>query len=93
VNALDHALRSALAGTYPEIARFDLADFKVRILDATHGTDAVTRVLITTVDTEAGREWRTVGVAPNVIEASWEALADALRYGLIHAGVSPREGS
>jgi 2-isopropylmalate synthase len=92
VNALDHALRFAVVGTYPEIERFDLVDFKVRIVDASHGTDAVTRVLITTMDTETAAEWRTVGVGPNVIEASWEALTEALRYGLIHAGVEPREG-
>ena len=90
VNALDHALRTAVQGFYPEIERFELTDFKVRIMDASHGTDAVTRVLITTVDTEAGGTWRTVGVGPNIIEASWEALSDALVYGLIHAGVDAK---
>ena len=89
VNALDQALRSAVAQFYPDIHRFELTDFKVRIMDASHGTDAVTRVLITTTDTdpEVARTWRTVGVGPNIIEASWEALTDALVYGLIHAGV------
>ncbi|MFO7243791.1 MAG: citramalate synthase [Actinomycetes bacterium] len=90
VNALDHALRSALAAVYPEIERFDLVDFKVRITDAAHGTDAVTRVLITTLDSETGLSWVTVGVGPNIIEASWEALTDALFYGLIKAGVTPK---
>lgn len=90
VNALDHALRGALTSMYPEIARFELTDFKVRIMDASHGTDAVTRVLITTVETETGRSWRTVGVGPNIIEASWEALTDALFYGLLKAEVKPR---
>lgn len=89
VNALDHALRSALAKVYPEIERFDLTDFKVRIMDASHGTDAVTRVLITTVDTVTGRTWRTVGVGPNVIEASWEALTDSMYYGLLKQDVTP----
>ncbi|MCB2412507.1 citramalate synthase [Demequina sp. TTPB684] len=89
VNALDHALRQALVSVYPEIARFELIDFKVRIMDACHGTDAVTRVLITTVDTDSGYTWRTVGVGPNVIEASWEALTEALFYGLLKAGVAP----
>jgi 2-isopropylmalate synthase len=89
VNALDHALRQALTSVYPEIDRFDLVDFKVRIMDASHGTDAVTRVLITTLDTETGLSWVTVGVGPNIIEASWEALTDALFYGLIKAGVAP----
>ena len=90
VNALDHALRTALVEVYPEISRFDLTDFKVRIMDASHGTDAVTRVLISTIDADTGLAWRTVGVGPNIIEASWEALTDALRYGLIKAGVEPR---
>ena len=89
VNALDHALRMALVSVYPEIERFDLVDFKVRIMDASHGTDAVTRVLITMVDTVTGRSWRTVGVGPNVIEASWEALTDSLFYGLLKADVTP----
>lgn len=89
VNALDHALRTALAKVYPEIARFELVDFKVRIMDASHGTDAVTRVLITTVDSETGVAWRTVGVGPNIIEASWEALTDALQFGLLKLDVTP----
>jgi 2-isopropylmalate synthase len=89
VNALDHALRQALASVYPEIDRFDLVDFKVRIMDASHGTDAITRVLITTLDTETGHSWVTVGVGPNIIEAAWEALTDALFYGLLKAGVAP----
>ncbi|WP_141012825.1 citramalate synthase [Nocardioides sambongensis] len=80
VNALDQALRSAIGQAYPEIAKFELIDFKVRILDQGHGTDAITRVLIETSDGEAS--WVTVGVGANVIEASWEALADSLTYGL-----------
>ncbi|MBN2176779.1 MAG: citramalate synthase [Demequinaceae bacterium] len=90
VNALDHALRTAVQGLYPEIAKFELTDYKVRILEASHGTDAITRVLITTVDTGTGQTWRTVGVGPNVIEASWEALTEALTYGLHHAGVEAK---
>jgi len=90
VNALDHALRSALVSVYPQIENFELSDYKVRIMDASHGTDAVTRVLITTVDTQTGTTWRTVGVGPNMIEASWEALTDALFYGLVKMGVEPR---
>jgi 2-isopropylmalate synthase len=90
VNALDHALRQALTSVYPEINRFELTDFKVRILDASHGTDAVTRVLITTADIETGVLWRTVGVGPNIIEASWEALVDAMVYGLIKADVAAK---
>ncbi|MDR1426173.1 MAG: citramalate synthase [Bifidobacteriaceae bacterium] len=88
VNALDRALRSALVEVYPELERIALVDFKVRILDSSWGTDAITRVLIESTDTE--RTWRTVGVGPNIIEASWEALVDSLDYGLIHFGVEPR---
>ena len=87
VNALDHALRQAIEQTYPDVARFHLTDFRVRILDQGHGTDAVTRVLIETSD---GKDtWVTVGVGANMIEASWEALVDALTYGLRHHGVQP----
>ena len=88
VNALDQAFRLALRRIYPEIERFELTDFKVRILEAEHGTDSVTRVLLTMANN--GDTWSTVGVGPNVIEASWEALLEAIVYGLIHAGVDPR---
>ncbi|WP_084077694.1 citramalate synthase [Demequina sp. NBRC 110057] len=90
VNALDHALRSSLKAAYPEIEAFELTDFKVRIMEASHGTDAITRVLITTVHRETGRSWRTVGVGPNVIEAAWEAMVDSLVYGLLKEGVERR---
>jgi 2-isopropylmalate synthase len=80
VNALDRALRKALASVFPRLAEIELTDYKVRIMPGKHGTDAVTRVLITTTDGE--REWTTVGVHGNVIEASWLALHDAVRYGL-----------
>jgi len=90
VNALDHALRLALRGTYPEIERFELIDFKVRILDTMHGSDAITRVLVETMDSGAETTWRTVGVGPNLIEASWEALVEALVFGLLQAGVERR---
>ena len=90
VNALDHALRNALAPSYPEIERFELIDFKVRIMDTQHGTDAVTRVLVETMDTGAETTWRTVGVGPNLVEASWEALVDSVVFGLLQAGVENR---
>jgi len=80
VNALDSALRSAIEQAFPEVAKFELVDYKVRISDAGHGTDAITRVLIETSDGETS--WVTVGVGANVIEASWEALVDGLTYGL-----------
>jgi 2-isopropylmalate synthase len=80
VNALDSALRSAIGQAFPEVAKFELVDYKVRILDQGRGTDAITRVLIETSDGESS--WVTVGVGHNVIEASWEALVDGLTYGL-----------
>ncbi|MCL8026550.1 citramalate synthase [Nocardioides bruguierae] len=80
VNALDQALRSAIGQAYPEVAKLELVDYKVRILDQGHGTDAITRVLIETSD--GAGTWVTVGVGPNVIEASWEALLDAVTFGL-----------
>jgi len=82
VNALDRALRSALETAYPRLAQLELTDYKVRILPGRHGTDAVTRVLVETSDGQ--HEWTTVGVHGNVIEASWLALSDAVRYGLLH---------
>ncbi|MCX5011526.1 citramalate synthase [Streptomyces sp. NBC_00555] len=89
VNALDRALRVALERFYPQLAKFELVDYKVRILEGTHGTESTTRVLIATTD--GVREWSTVGVAQNVIAASWQALEDAFTYGLLHAGVEPAE--
>ena len=83
VNALDRALRKALERAYPQLAKMELTDYKVRIMAGRHGTDAVTRVLIETTDRE--REWTTVGVHGNVIEASWLALHDAVRFGLLGA--------
>jgi 2-isopropylmalate synthase len=81
VNALDRALRKALSKVYPRLAQLELTDYKVRIMPGKAGTDAVTRVLIETSDHT--REWTTVGVHGNVIEASWLALHDAVRYGLL----------
>ncbi len=88
VNALDHALRQALGRVYPELDHLELVDFRVRILDASHGTDAVTRVLIETADQET--TWQTVGVAANIVEASWMALVDGITYGLQREGVPAR---
>ncbi len=83
VNALDLALRKALVPTYPQLALFHLADYKVRILDSDNGTEATTRVLI---DTQNGTQrWSTVGASANIIEASWLALVDSIEYGLLLA--------
>jgi 2-isopropylmalate synthase len=83
VNAIDTALRSALAASYPQIDKVHLTDYKVRILDGATATGAVTRVLIDA--TNGKRSWTTIGVSSNIIEASWQALADSLVYGLLHS--------
>ncbi|MEI8239819.1 MAG: citramalate synthase [Actinomycetota bacterium] len=83
VNAIDSALRSALASAYPQLDRVHLTDYKVRILDGATATGAVTRVLI---DFSNGKStWTTIGVSGNIIEASWRALEEGLVYGLLHA--------
>jgi 2-isopropylmalate synthase len=81
VNALDNALRKALLPEYPAVASFQLADYKVRILDGANGTAAIVRVLIDTQN--SGEHWSTVGASTNIIEASWRALADSIEYGLM----------
>ena len=83
VNALDTALRNALGDRYPALHNISLTDFKVRVLDTQKGTGAVTRVLIDSTDRR--RVWTTIGVSENIIEASWQALADSVVYGLLHA--------
>ncbi|MFD5034485.1 citramalate synthase [Streptomyces sp. NPDC058405] len=89
VNALDRAMRVGLERIYPQLAKLELVDYKVRILEGRHGTESTTRVLITTSDGDG--DWATVGVAENVIAASWQALEDAYTYGLLRAGVEPVE--
>lgn len=83
VNALDNALRGAVAQIYPAMESWHLVDYKVRILDAGRGTGAVTRVLVGTSD--GVDDWSTVGVHENVIAASWMALEDAVNFGLLKA--------
>ncbi|WP_107669556.1 citramalate synthase [Cyanothece sp. BG0011] len=81
VSALDSALRKALVNFYPEIAQFHLTDYKVRILDGGAGTSANTRVLI---ESSNGHErWTTVGVSPNILEASYQAVVEGIEYGLL----------
>jgi 2-isopropylmalate synthase len=81
VNALDSALRLALARFYPKLKQVSLTDYKVRILDSATGTAAKTRVLIESTDGK--REWGTVGVSANIIEASLQALAESIEYSLL----------
>jgi 2-isopropylmalate synthase len=81
VNALDHALRKALEKFYPELKEVMLLDYKVRVLSANRGTESKVRVLIESGDHKD--KWGTVGVSGNIIEASWQALADSIEYKLL----------
>jgi 2-isopropylmalate synthase len=81
VNALDTALRAALARSFPKIRQVKLTDYKVRILDGVAGTGAKTRVLIQSTDGK--RDWGTVGVSENIITASLQALVDSMEYALL----------
>jgi 2-isopropylmalate synthase len=90
VNALDNALRLAIVRKYPHLGDIDLVNYKVRILDENKGTGAVTRVLLDASDGE--RTWGSIGVSENIIEASWQALVDAIEYGMLHdAGAVPSD--
>ena len=80
VDALNAALRQALTRFYPEIEQITLTDYRVRILDPQEATRAMTRVLIESGD--GARQWGTVGVSENIIEASWQALLDSIEYKL-----------
>jgi 2-isopropylmalate synthase len=84
VNALDRALRKDLGRYQKHIDTIELVDYKVRIL--TGGTEAVTRVLVETHDKATGERWLTVGVSPNIIDASFEALLDSINYKLLKNG-------
>ena len=86
VNALDAALRKDLGRYSAAISDLKLADYKVRIL--TTGTEAVTRVMIESIDGK-GERWSTVGVSANIVDASFEALTDSVTYKLYKAGIAP----
>ncbi|MGB0344666.1 MAG: alpha-isopropylmalate synthase regulatory domain-containing protein, partial [Coraliomargarita sp.] len=83
VDALAHALGKAIAPVFPEVMDLELIDYKVRILESQHGTDAIIRVQIETRDNRTGESWGTVGASDNIIEATWEALVDAVEYRLL----------
>jgi len=91
VNDLDLALRQALVGRIPEIDTISLVNFKVRILDEGHGTEATTRVLIDSTDGTS--TWSTMGVDQNVIAAAWDALVDSLDYGVRRATIASATGA
>lgn len=84
VNALDRALRSSMENVYTALAGLELTDYKVRILEGSSGTNAITRILITLGD--GSGEWTTVGVGANVVDASWVALEQGITYGLLRQG-------
>ncbi|MDH3335793.1 MAG: citramalate synthase, partial [Rhodospirillaceae bacterium] len=86
VNALDAALRKVLLRLYPSLSSLRLVDYKVRILSPSQATAAVTRVMIESTD-DQGNHWSTVGVSPNVIDASYNALRDSIIYMLYSQGV------
>jgi len=88
VNAIDNALRHALETFYPELREVRLLDYKVRVLAGSHGTASRVRVLIESGDHK--RTWGTVGVSENIIEASWQALADSIEYKLLRV---PAQGT
>ncbi|MHA1536835.1 MAG: citramalate synthase [Alphaproteobacteria bacterium] len=87
VDALDHAMRRALLPAYEQLADLRLVDYKVRILTPEAGTAAVTRVMIESADGE-GERWATVGISPNIIEASYEALNDSIVFKLFRDGAA-----
>lgn len=90
IGALDLALRRALEGTYPNLREMTLRDYKVRILDSSQGAGARTRVLVESGD--GSSIWGTVGVSDNIIDASWEALRDAVEYKLVLTEAAPKAG-
>jgi 2-isopropylmalate synthase len=83
VDALGHSLSKALAPVFPVISDIELVDYKVRILESQHGTDAIIRVQIETRDNKTGETWGTVGASDNIIEATWQALVDAVEFKLL----------
>ena len=91
VNALDAALRLAIEPHFAQLRNVHLTDYRVRVLDTSKGTGAVTRVLLDTADAEGS--WSTIGVSENIIEASWEALVDSVVFGLIRAAAGEATGT
>jgi 2-isopropylmalate synthase len=91
VHALDVCLRKCLSALYPKIGDVRLTDYKVRVLDSKKGTAAKVRVLVEWSDHE--RSWSTVGVSDDVIEASWNAMLDALRLELMRLADAKLEAS
>ncbi|HET8936261.1 MAG TPA: citramalate synthase [Polyangiales bacterium] len=87
VHAMDRGLRALIDEFYPSLKSVRLVDYKVRVLSSGDGTGSIVRVLIESSDGE--EVWSSVGVSPNVIHASWDAMVDALEYKLVRDGVAP----
>ena len=83
VNAIDSALRKALIGFYPTLEKLKLTDYKVMIISPEKGTGAITRVFIESTD-DSNQHWTTIGVSPNIIDASYDAIYDSITYKLFH---------
>jgi len=91
VNALDHAVRKALEKFYPQLREVKLLDYKVRVLAANKGTASRVRVLVESGDYK--EKWGTVGVSENIMEASWQALADSIEYKMLKDRSSAKHSS
>ena len=85
INALDRALREALARKYPEVGQFHLSDYTVRATNASMGTATPVEVVVIMRDDSDCSEWREISIHPNIIEASWQALVDSIDYKLLIA--------
>ena len=83
VNAIDSALRKALVAFYPTLKNLKLTDYKVNIISPEKGTGATTRVIVESTD-ETGKHWTTIGVSPNIIDASYNAINDSITFKLYH---------
>jgi 2-isopropylmalate synthase len=90
IEALDNALRLALEKIYPQLRTMKLRDYKVRIVEGNEGTGSKTRVLVESGD--GNSVWGTVGVSDNIIDASWEALREAVEYRLSIPDPAPARG-
>ncbi|MDD6300357.1 MAG: alpha-isopropylmalate synthase regulatory domain-containing protein, partial [Ruminococcus sp.] len=80
VNAIDNALRKGLGEFYPSLSEMRLSDYRVRVIDSRSATAA--RVIVNIESHDSHRSWRTTGVSPDIIEASWNALCESVEYKL-----------
>ncbi len=93
VDALSKALHKALCHSFPDLEEIRLVDYKVRVLSPQDATEAVVRVLIEHSDSQGESTWNTVGVSANILEASWQALSDGIRYFLLQRQLAARKAA